>query len=128
MYLIVGGGMTANAAVHGIREVDRDGSIGLLGAEGHPPYDRPPLSKQLWKGTPLESIWRHTESKGVTLHLGRAARQLDPQNKRLPMTRGRSTATASCFWPPAALPGVFLSAASRSSTFAPWTITSTCER
>src|SRR5262245_32101818 len=82
-YLIVGGGMTADAAVHGIREVDRDGSIGLLGAEGHPPYDRPLLSKKLWKGKPLESIWRHTESKGVTLHLGRAARQLDPQNKRI---------------------------------------------
>ena len=26
-YLIVGGGMTADAAVHGIREVDRNGSI-----------------------------------------------------------------------------------------------------
>jgi NADPH-dependent 2,4-dienoyl-CoA reductase/sulfur reductase-like enzyme len=82
-YLIVGGGMTADAAVHGIREVDRDGSIGLLSAEGHPPYDRPPLSKKLWKGKPLESIWRKTESQGVTLHLGRTARHLDPQNKRI---------------------------------------------
>ncbi|MDF2760744.1 MAG: hypothetical protein K0S99_3379, partial [Thermomicrobiales bacterium] len=27
-YLIVGGGMTADAAVHGIREVDADGTIG----------------------------------------------------------------------------------------------------
>jgi hypothetical protein len=63
-YLIVGGGMTADAAVHGIREVDRGGSIGVLSAEGHPPYDRPPLSKKLWKGKPLESIWRQTESQG----------------------------------------------------------------
>jgi hypothetical protein len=63
-YLIVGGGMTADAAVHGIREVDRSGSIGVLSAEGHPPYDRPPLSKKLWKGKPLESIWRQTESQG----------------------------------------------------------------
>jgi hypothetical protein len=30
MYLIVGGGMTADAAVHGIREVDRGGSIGSV--------------------------------------------------------------------------------------------------
>src|SRR5215831_10258979 len=80
-YLIVGGGMTADAAVHGIREVDGGGSIGLLSAEGHPPYDRPPLSKKLWKGKPLESIWRQTESQGVTLHLGRTVRHLDPQNK-----------------------------------------------
>src|SRR6516165_8549041 len=88
IYLIVGGGMTADAAVHGIREVDRGGSIGLLSAEGHPPYDRPPLSKKLWKGKPLESIWRQTESQGVTLHLGRTARHLDPQNKRITDDQG----------------------------------------
>jgi NADPH-dependent 2,4-dienoyl-CoA reductase/sulfur reductase-like enzyme len=82
-YLIVGGGMTADAAVHGIREADRSGSISLLCAERHLPYDRPPLSKKLWKGKPLESIWRHTESQGTTLHLGRKARHLDPQNKRV---------------------------------------------
>src|SRR5262245_12772886 len=81
VYLVVGGGMTADAAVRGIREVDRGGSIGLVSADGHPPYDRPPLSKKLWKGKPLESIWRQTESQGVTLHLGRTARHLDPQNK-----------------------------------------------
>src|SRR6266542_5910487 len=40
-YLIVGGGMTADAAVAGIREADRDGSIGLIGAEPDPPYNRP---------------------------------------------------------------------------------------
>jgi NADPH-dependent 2,4-dienoyl-CoA reductase/sulfur reductase-like enzyme len=82
-YLIAGGGMTADAAVHGIRDVDPSGSIGLLSAEGHPPYDRPPLSKKLWKGKPLESIWRRTEGQGVTLHLGRMARQLNPQNKQI---------------------------------------------
>jgi NADPH-dependent 2,4-dienoyl-CoA reductase/sulfur reductase-like enzyme len=86
--LIVGGGMTADAAVHGIREVDRDGSIGLLSAEGHPPYDRPPLSKRLWKGKPLEKIRRKTESQGVTLHLGRTAQRLDPQNKRITDDQG----------------------------------------
>jgi NADPH-dependent 2,4-dienoyl-CoA reductase/sulfur reductase-like enzyme len=87
-YLIVGGGMTAAAAARGIREVDRGGSIGLLGAEGHPPYNRPPLSKGLWKGQPLESIWRRTESQGVTLHLGRTARHLDPPNKRVTDDQG----------------------------------------
>jgi 3-phenylpropionate/trans-cinnamate dioxygenase ferredoxin reductase component len=90
-YLIVGGGMTAAAAVQGIREVDPSGSIGLISAEGHPPYDRPPLSKGLWKGKPLESIWRHTESQGVTLHLGRAVRHLDPQNKRVTDDQGTAS-------------------------------------
>src|SRR6516162_10870688 len=87
-YLIVGGGMTADAAVHGIREVDRGGSIGLLSAEGHPPYDRPPLSKGLWKGKLLKSIWRPTESPCVTLLLGRTVRHLDPQNKRVTDDQG----------------------------------------
>src|SRR5262249_60852801 len=88
LYLIVGGGMTADAAVHGIREVDPSGSIGLLSADKHPPYDRPPLSKKLWKGKPLESIWRQTESQRGTLHLGRTARHLDPQNKRITDDQG----------------------------------------
>src|SRR2546422_7311549 len=49
-----GGGMTADAAAQGIREVDANGTIGLVGAEPHPPYNRPPLSKALWKGDPEE--------------------------------------------------------------------------
>jgi 3-phenylpropionate/trans-cinnamate dioxygenase ferredoxin reductase component len=87
-YLIIGGGMTADAVVRGIREVDPDGSVGLLSADTHPPYDRPPLSKGLWKDKPPESIWRHTESQGVTLHLGRMSRHLDPQNKRVTDEQG----------------------------------------
>lgn len=82
-YLIVGGGMTAAAAIGGIREIDPTGSIGLVGAESYHPYNRPPLSKGLWKGKPLESIWRKTNQPGVTLHLGRRAQGLDPRNKRL---------------------------------------------
>lgn len=82
-YLIVGGGMTAAAAVDGIRETDAKGSIGIISAETHPPYNRPPLSKGLWKGKPLEKIWRHTPKQNVTLHLGRTARELDPNGKRV---------------------------------------------
>ena len=88
MYLIVGGGMTAAAAIAGIREVDGGGSIGVIGAESHPPYDRPPLSKGLWKDKPLESIWRKTDGQAVTLHLGRTARELDPANKRVTDDQG----------------------------------------
>jgi 3-phenylpropionate/trans-cinnamate dioxygenase ferredoxin reductase component len=89
-YLIVGGGMTADAAVHGIREVDATGSIGVIGSESHPPYNRPPLSKGLWKGKPLDSIWRKTAGPSVTLHLGRMVRTLDSRNKRVTDDRGTS--------------------------------------
>jgi len=89
-YLIIGGGMTADAAIGGIREVDPGGSVGLIGAETHPPYNRPPLSKGLWKGKSLESIWRKTDRQGVTLHLGRQATSLNPRNKRITDDQGTS--------------------------------------
>ncbi len=82
-YLIIGGGMTANAAVRGIRQVDPEGSIALIGAEPDPPYKRPHLSKELWRGKPLEKVWCRTESQGVELYLGRRARALEPQNKKV---------------------------------------------
>lgn len=74
-YLIVGGGMTADAAVRGIREHDSEGSIVLVGDEPHPPYKRPPLSKGLWSGGDEAKIWKHTE--GADLRLGRRITSLD---------------------------------------------------
>ena len=76
-YLIIGGGMTADAAVRGIRTVDSEGTIGLVSADHDPPYDRPPLSKGLWKDMAPDAIWRHTEKHGAVLHLGRAVTSLD---------------------------------------------------
>ncbi len=76
-YLIVGGGMTADAACRGIRDHDADGSIGLVGEEVDPPYSRPPLSKALWQGKDEKSIWRGTAELGVELHLGKRIAKLD---------------------------------------------------
>ena len=87
-YLIVGGGMTAAAAVEGILTGDADGSVGLIGDESQPPYNRPPLSKGLWKGEPLESIWREVDSRRVTRHLGRRVERLDAENKRVTDDQG----------------------------------------
>jgi 3-phenylpropionate/trans-cinnamate dioxygenase ferredoxin reductase subunit len=87
-YLIVGGGMTADAAIRGIREADSDGSIGLVGAETERPYDRPPLSKGLWKGKAMDSIWRGTDATDAALHLGRTVVHLDPPNRRVIDDRG----------------------------------------
>jgi NADPH-dependent 2,4-dienoyl-CoA reductase/sulfur reductase-like enzyme len=82
-YLVVGGGMTADAAVHGIREVDATGSIGIFSMEADSPYDRPPLTKGLWKDKRVESIWRHTEKERVEFHLGRRIDVLDIQSKQV---------------------------------------------
>jgi 3-phenylpropionate/trans-cinnamate dioxygenase ferredoxin reductase subunit len=82
-YLIVGGGMAADAAVRGIRKVDADGEIAMFSLENDPPYNRPPLSKSLWKGRPLERIWRKTSDFGIDLQLGRKIEQLDAPHKQV---------------------------------------------
>jgi 3-phenylpropionate/trans-cinnamate dioxygenase ferredoxin reductase component len=87
-YLIVGGGMTADAAARGIRERDPKGTIGIIGADPHPPYNRPPLTKGLWKGEAPDSIWRKTDEAGVELHLGRRARTVDAASRQVGDDRG----------------------------------------
>ncbi|AXE37711.1 Putidaredoxin reductase [Acidipropionibacterium virtanenii] len=47
-YLIIGGGMVADGAARGIRELDGEGTIGILSADVDPPYTRPALTKKLW--------------------------------------------------------------------------------
>jgi 3-phenylpropionate/trans-cinnamate dioxygenase ferredoxin reductase subunit len=88
-YLIIGAGMTGDAAVRGIRELDPDGLIGMVGAETDPPYSRPPLTKALWKGKSVDSIWRKTEAMKVSLHLGRKIVSLDPQEMRAADNQGQ---------------------------------------
>jgi len=82
-YLIIGGGMASASALHGIREVDQHGHIAVISAEKHQPYDRPPLSKQLWTGKKsVDDIWRPLPD-GVTVYSGRTAVELDLARKEV---------------------------------------------
>jgi NADPH-dependent 2,4-dienoyl-CoA reductase/sulfur reductase-like enzyme len=80
-YLIVGGGLAADAAARGIRELDTVGSIRMVSDESDPPYDRAALSKALWKGYPIEKIWRRTDLAGVEVRLKTRVVALDPIRK-----------------------------------------------
>ena len=80
-YLIVGGGMTADSALRGIRKIDTGGTIAMISDERDPPYDRPPLSKSLWKNKGIESIWRSPNGLNFDLVLGRKAVTLDATEK-----------------------------------------------
>ncbi len=89
-YLIIGGGMTADAAVRGIRSVDASGKIGIISDDRYPPYNRPLLSKGLWVGESFDSIWRKTEEEGVILHLETRAESIDINNKTVTDNKGNS--------------------------------------
>jgi 3-phenylpropionate/trans-cinnamate dioxygenase ferredoxin reductase component len=80
-YLVVGGGMAADSAVRGIRKIDIGGSVTVICEERDPPYDRPPLSKALWKDKPFESIWRNTANLNVDVLTGRKVVSLDAAKK-----------------------------------------------
>jgi 3-phenylpropionate/trans-cinnamate dioxygenase ferredoxin reductase subunit len=89
-YVIVGGGMAAAAAIGGIRERDAERPIGLLSDDRYPPYRRPPLSKGLWKGERLETVWWDpADWTGVTEHLGTRVVELDLRLKVVRDARGR---------------------------------------
>ena len=88
-YVIVGSGMTAHAAAQGIRELDQQGTITMIGAEPHPPYARPPLSKALWKGQAEESVWLAPLAE-LKLLSGRRATSIDRKAHRVSDDRGES--------------------------------------
>lgn len=76
-FLIIGAGMAGEAAAQAIRGARPEATVAILGAEADPPYDRPPLSKALWKDAAEESIWKPIEQARATLELGRRATALD---------------------------------------------------
>jgi 3-phenylpropionate/trans-cinnamate dioxygenase ferredoxin reductase component len=82
-YLIIGGGMTGASAVTGIREIDSTGSIGMISAEPDPRYNRPPLTKGLWKGKPVEKIWRNILDQNAEFIASCRIDGLDPETKTL---------------------------------------------
>lgn len=48
-FLLVGGGTASFAAMRAIRSARPDALVLMVGEEPHPPYMRPPLSKELWR-------------------------------------------------------------------------------
>lgn len=77
-YLVIGGGMTADAAAKAVLKADRHARVALVSEEADAPYKRPPLSKGLWKG---EEVGRSTDLRtaaaGARLLLGTRAVALD---------------------------------------------------
>jgi NADPH-dependent 2,4-dienoyl-CoA reductase/sulfur reductase-like enzyme len=91
--VVVGASLAGLRAVETLRAEDFDGRITLVGAEGHLPYDRPPLSKKLLAGAlDVERIHLRKEHEytdlDLQLQLGVRAIALDPVERRITLDDG----------------------------------------
>ncbi len=91
--VVVGSSLAGVRAAETLRRDGFDGSLTLVGKETHfPPYDRPPLSKQLLAGSwiPESARLKVDPTLKVDLLLGREATALDASNKRVELDDGGS--------------------------------------
>jgi 3-phenylpropionate/trans-cinnamate dioxygenase ferredoxin reductase subunit len=76
--VIVGGGLAGWRAAEELRAAGFDGRLTLLSDEQHPPYDRPPLSKQLLKAgieaNPVHLARESSNERTLNLDLRRGVR------------------------------------------------------
>jgi NADPH-dependent 2,4-dienoyl-CoA reductase/sulfur reductase-like enzyme len=91
--LIVGGGLAAQRCAEALRRRGYAGPVRIVCAEPDPPYDRPPLSKELLAGAVEEEAvayrpaWWY-EEKQVELLLAMRAEALDPASRRVRLDSG----------------------------------------
>lgn len=94
--VVVGASVAGLSAADALREAGFDGSIRIVGAESHAPYDRPPLSKQaLAPGASADAFFplrpaEHYQAQGLELILGRAASGLDMEHRLVHLDDGES--------------------------------------
>ena len=93
-YVLVGGGLASATAAENIRKHDTDGSLLIIGSEKHPPYNRPPLSKEYLRGEakaedvlPVQTASWYTDNK-VTLLTGTKAKSADTAAKTVTLENG----------------------------------------
>ncbi len=93
--MIVGTSLAGLRAAEALREKAFEGRITFLGAEKHRPYDRPPLSKEILKGTwEAEKISLERGdglgALGLEMRLGCRATSLDTAARRIDLEDGDS--------------------------------------
>jgi len=89
--VIVGAGLAGVRTAERLREGGYTGAITLVGQEAEPPYDRPPLSKQVLRGEREVVRLRDPDSYaelGVELRLGVRAASLDADARKVVLDDG----------------------------------------
>jgi 3-phenylpropionate/trans-cinnamate dioxygenase ferredoxin reductase subunit len=85
--VIVGAGVAGVRTADHLRRIGYDGAITLLSADTDPPYDRPPLSKQVLRGE-REPVSLGAEALEVDLRLGVRAESVDTDNRSVRLGDG----------------------------------------
>lgn len=90
--LVVGASLAGLRAAEALRAGGHAGELVVLGAEEHPPYDRPPLSKELLKGIkqPDDIGLRQVAELDVRWLLGRTALGLDLAARAVHTSAGKA--------------------------------------
>ncbi|KHK98621.1 pyridine nucleotide-disulfide oxidoreductase [Microbacterium mangrovi] len=96
-HLIVGGGLAAATAAETLRTEGYDGDITIVTEEGHPPYQRPPLSKGYLAGREgLDAVILHPRhwyaDHGMTLRTETTVVTIDPDAHRVELGDGERVA------------------------------------
>ena len=91
--LIVGGGLAGQRAAEALRRRGYEETIRIVCGEPEPPYDRPPLSKEVLAGTAAEEEVAYRPAgwyaeNEVELSLGVRAEALDPARRRVTLSSG----------------------------------------
>jgi NADPH-dependent 2,4-dienoyl-CoA reductase/sulfur reductase-like enzyme len=91
--VIVGGGLAAGMVAQEYRGADGDGSVLLIGREPHPPYHRPPLTKEFLRGEkPVEETYVHSLDEwrelDVELRLSTEVAAIDPAAHAIELVDG----------------------------------------
>ena len=107
--VIVGAGQAGVEAAAALRESGYEGSISLVGAEPHVPYERPPLSKQYLEpdadaGSLVLRGADFYQDRGIELLLGTAATRIDRGQRAVVLASGERLPYARLILAPGATP------------------------
>lgn len=91
--IVIGAGQAGSSCVVKLRNGGFDGNITLIGAEPHPPYQRPPLSKAYLMGDmALERLYLRPHSfygeHGIDLRLGATVDAIDTAGRQIAVNGG----------------------------------------
>lgn len=95
--VIAGAGQAAAAAIRALRDAGFTGSIELIGAEAHLPYERPPLSKGVLLGTQQHDACARLRAAdltalAVTAHLNTKVVSIDADKRVVALSNGETLA------------------------------------